>query len=117
MNGKKVGCYVTVKDAATQAVSLEVNEEKEQEEKCVKCGSVTTSKEEKCQKCGYCYDEPYVPYFGAISFGELEEMQKAEQAAWDIDRLTDQFLAIAGNIARDTAVSYTHLTLPTTPYV
>ena len=83
-DGKKVGCHVSAEKAGAQIGAIEASEDKEEDE----------------EKCGY-----GVPLYGAISFGELEEMQKAENAAYEIQKLSDYFLMIAGNIARDTEIN------------
>ena len=61
--------------------------------------------------------EELLAAFEELTLIELSEFIKAFEEKFDVTAAAPVAVAAAGGAAGGAAVSYTHLTLPTTPYV
>lgn len=63
-----------------------------------------TKDEQSTETKMYGMAEDAMPYFGATSFAELEELQRVQESSATVQMLTNQFQMIVSNIARDESV-------------
>lgn len=97
-DGSIKGCHATARKAGGQKMILDRADKEAKTDEDVKSDDV---KKEDKDKDYYGY------YYNVISFAELDEIQKAEEATYEVDKLTDQFRMIVDNVIHSDEVDRT----------
>lgn len=129
-SGKVYGCHASMREASAQIGAIESNEKKEMEAPepttqpeqeptlsieveipaegapVISGNTITLRTDTHSDQVEKDHGmAEYYPLYGVTSFAELDELQQSEDKQYQINRLTEQFNMMAGNIMRDEEVT------------